>query len=240
MSSTIVRSRGWLGLLLLVSAPAAVQAQQPTDSIFAACVANDTTSEWRQVAAAWQRGSAAPPTDPSLRTRLIELARRDQLIRQVPDMVDSLRSGTYIQRMTAVDSANAAALREIVQEHGWPTRTTVGTEGASAAFLLAQHNPSIQDWALDLMRTLPAGEVSPTDLAMLEDRVRVSHGKPQLFGTQLHATPDGKSMVFGPIADLAHVDARRAKLGLYPLDSYICMIQGVYGLNVQPPKPAGS
>lgn len=228
------RSRLVLAVLLLV--PAAAHGQQTSDSVFAACVGRDTTAEWRKVSAAWQRGSGTP-ADPALRDRLIELARRDQRVRQVPGIADSLRSGTYIQHMTAVDSAGAAALHGIVDEYGWPTRAMVGLEGSTAALLLVQHNPAIQEWALQLMLALPRGEVSPMDLATLEDRVRLSRGQPQIYGTQLHATPGGRTMVFGPITDLEHLDARRAERGLYPLNAYICLIERSYGLKVEPPRP---
>ena len=44
-----------------------------------------------------------------------------------------------IAAMQAVDLANTTRLREIVSADGWPGRSLVGTDGAHAAWLLAQH-----------------------------------------------------------------------------------------------------
>lgn len=54
---------------------------------------------------------------------------------------------------------------------------------------------------------------------MLEDRVRVADGKPQLYGTQLANNP----LRFEPIEDEAHVDARRSSVGLPPMAEYARM-----------------
>lgn len=45
----------------------------------------------------------------------------------------------------------------------------VGAAAANAAFLIVQHNGSLQHEMLRLMLTRPAGELSSADLAMLED-----------------------------------------------------------------------
>lgn len=51
---------------------------------------------------------------------------------------------------------------------------------------------------------------------MLEDRVRIKEGKPQLYGSQLSGNP----LCFDPIEDEAHVDERRRSIGLEPLADY--------------------
>lgn len=151
--------------------------------------------------------------------------------------MDSMQVPAFARRMMRADSANAAALMTIVDSFGWPTRSMVGTDGASAAFLIAQHNPSIQQEALRRMLALPGGQVNPSDLALLQDRVLTSAGKPQVYGTQLKPSPAG-TLMFDSIADVAHVDRRRADAGLFPLSVYICMIRGMYGRDVADPRPA--
>ena len=61
-----------------------------------------------------------------------------------------------------------------------------------------------------------AGEATRTDLPLLEDRVRMLDGEQQLYGSQLTRGEDGKPMLW-PIEDEAHVDERRAGVGLEPL-----------------------
>jgi hypothetical protein len=119
---------------------------------------------------------------------------------------------------------------------GWPTKSMVGAKGASAAFVIAQHNPSLHHRVLALMQALPASEVSVGERAMLEDRVRVRDGLPQRFGTQASWDSTGV-MHFDPIEDLEHLDARRVEVGLPPMPVYICVLQATYGRKLAWPPP---
>jgi len=86
------------------------------------------------------------------------------------------------------------------------------------------------------MQALPPGEVSPTDLAMLEDRVRVGDGLPQRYGSQLRPGEDGRTLRFDPIEELPGLEERRARVGLPPLAVYICMMRGMYGREIIAPQ----
>jgi len=207
------------------------------DSTVEACVAADTATRWKQVQMAWSAGQGERGTNDSLRARLLALAQRDQAMRTAPSMADSLANPDFGRRLMARDSADAAELMEIVARHGWPTRREVGAEAASAAWMVAQHNEHVRHEALRLMQALPPGEVSPADLAMLDDRVRTGDGLPQRFGTQLKPGDDGRTMRFDPIDDLHGLEERRAGAGLPPLAVYICMMRAMYGREIVPPAP---
>src|SRR5262249_41729217 len=93
-------------------------------------------------------------------------------------------------------------------------------DGAHAAWLLAQHaDRESQPAFLDLLRAaVAAGEASVTDLAYLDDRVRMRAGQPQLYGTQfIH---DEQGLRPWAIEDLENVDQRRASVGLGPFADY--------------------
>jgi hypothetical protein len=219
-------------LASLAAAPALAQ-QSAADSAVERCVAADTATRWKQVAAAARRAGDERGTDDSLRARLLALGRADQALRAD---ADSMRSASYVRRMEEGDSANADALMEIVARHGWPTRSRVGREAASAAFLVAQHNPRIRGEALARMLALPPGEVDAQDLALLQDRVLVSEGKPQRFGSQFSSAPGSPDVLeLYPIEDIEHVDARRAEVGLFPLGTYLCIMRGVTGQEIRVP-----
>lgn len=226
-------------VLVVPFSAAPVRAQTAAmDSAVQRCMAADTSTQWKAVAAAWAAHQGEPATNDALRRRLLELGRRDQAVRLVPGLLDSLKTPAFARRMMAADSANAAALMGIVAEYGWPTRSMVGTDGATAAFLIVQHNAGIQQAALRRMLALPAGEVNPSDLATLQDRILANAGKPQLYGTQLKLAAGDSALVFDSIADPAQLDRRRAAAGLPPLDVYICMVRGMYGHDVVDPRAA--
>ena len=115
-------------------------------------------------------------------------------------------------------------LKEIIDEHGWPTLDLVGKEGEDAAWLIAQHadlDPKFQQQALELLRdAVEAGQASPGNLAYLEDRVAVANGLPQMYGTQIRCGRKGP-VPATPIEDGAGVEDRRAQAGLEPLSDYL-------------------
>src|SRR5262245_17490196 len=133
-------------------------------------------------------------------------------------------------KLKAVDAENTKWLKGVIEKHGWPTNTLVGTDGADAAWLLAQHadaDPKFQRRCLDLMAKLPKNEVSQPNLAYLTDRVLLAEGKKQRYGTQFISV-DGKWKP-RPLDDEATVDKRRAEVGLPPLAEYTKMIEQRYG-----------
>lgn len=155
---------------------------------------------------------ATPEID--LARELEAMARTDQIARRASS--DAFRS------LEAIDRQNTARLREIVDRIGWPSVSKVGREGAHWAWLLVQHadqDPAFQKRCLELMKALLPDDVSPTDVAYLEDRVRVREGRPQLYGTQFSRQADG-TMDHGPVEDPEGLDARRAVVGMMPIDEY--------------------
>ncbi len=123
---------------------------------------------------------------------------------------------------SSIDVANTQRMKEIVEQIGWPTRSKVGKDASERAWLLVQHadhDRAFQKRCLDLMKAQAAGEVSPANMAYLEDRVRVGEGRPQFYGTQFY-TDEAGNIGPKPIEDPGHVDERRQAVGLQPLSEY--------------------
>jgi hypothetical protein len=133
-------------------------------------------------------------------------------------------------RMMEVDAQNAMWLEEIIQQHGWPSKSLVGEEGAQAAFLIVQHSPALQFQKKCLQvleQAVNENEADAISLAYLTDRIRTSEGKPQLYGTQGQTSADGSIIPF-PIEDEEHVDERRRGLGLEPVAEYFKSMNETY------------
>src|SRR5215217_8143427 len=158
------------------------------------------------------------PLNEPLRAELVAMDEHDQAVRAELAADGSLFDG-YHPRMAAVHDANAARLREIIREHGWPTPSMVGVDGAKAAFRLAQHSINHPDLMREC-RTLIEAESGRDDLlreqfAYIDDRIRAFEGLPQRFGTQWRGGPHGLEPF--PFDDAAAVDRRRRALGMPPL-----------------------
>ena len=126
------------------------------------------------------------------------------------------------RQMQRTDARNLVRVTAIIDQHGWPGKSLVGSSGSLAAFLVIQHSDltTMQKY-LPLMRQAAAkGELDKRNLALVEDRVLTYQDKPQLYGSQLRTNPQTGKNEFFPIADEAHVDERRASMGLEPLADY--------------------
>ena len=168
----------------------------------------------------------------ALRNELLLRARTDQAAREafmLKRQTGGIFDSTDLARLSAVDSSNTAWLKHVVARQGWPTRAQVGSDGVRAALLLVQHadlDSAFQSRVLPLIQqSYAAGELPGADVAVLADRVAVSHGRPQLYGTQARLV-NGR-WVAAPISDSASVDVRRAKMGLPPLRDYLRVLDSL-------------
>jgi hypothetical protein len=110
---------------------------------------------------------------------------------------------------------------------GWPGRSEVGEEASRAAWMILQHsigNPEVMRRGLALLQAMPADEVDPAEVAMLEDRIGVNSGLKQRYGTQFDWDDDGQMSPL-PIDDPEKVDELRARVGLAPLVDRIRQIR---------------
>jgi hypothetical protein len=159
-----------------------------------------------------------------IRQDLLSMAAQDMSLRDQLAADGSLFEG-YHPRMRQIHDRNAEALLRIIQQHGWPGHSLVGQDGAEAAWLIAQHaiaDPYLQRQALTLIKeAAQRGEAQLWQAAMLEDRVRMFEGKPQLYGTQFDWDEDGEMSPYPEIEDARGVDERRQVVGLGPLQEDI-------------------
>ena len=154
-----------------------------------------------------------------LRDELLERVEKEQKLRlELTEHPDDVQ---LMMRMIEGDAQNTMWLDEVIKQYGWPGKSLVGDEGANAAFLLAQHSPSpvFQKRCLALLEMAASqGEADFKNLAYLTDRVLISDGKPQIYGTQ--GMEKNGVIVPYPIEDEEHVDKRRKSIGLGPIDEH--------------------
>lgn len=180
-----------------------------------------------------------PYSDAALRDELLARVATDQAVRDT--FAQELRATgqltpAIVASLRAVDSANVAWLKPLLEARGLPTPAEVGIDGVAAVTLLIQHadaDPTFQAAALPLLdAAFRAGYVTGQEVAMLTDRVAKGQGLPQRFGTQ-STIRDGQ-VVIDPIEDSADVDVRRAAMGLPPLAYYKKVLDSAYALQTRP------
>jgi hypothetical protein len=168
-----------------------------------------------------------------LADELIAMAALDRKVRDELAASGALYEG-YHPRMAAVHETNASRLKAIIAEIGWPTERLVGEQAADAAWLIAQHaisQPEFQRSCLKLLAEAAREQLIPRwQPAMLEDRIRVFEGRPQVYGTQLEPDAHGNLRPHA-IEDPQSVDERRRAVGLEPLAEILARAK-------PPPLPA--
>jgi hypothetical protein len=150
---------------------------------------------------------------------LIAMAEHDRKVGEELAASGALYQG-YDPRMAVVHENNVRRLQEIMTQVGWPTERLVGKRAAEAAWLIAQHaiaHPQFQRSCLKVLAVAAREHLVPAwQPAMLEDRIRVFEGRPQLYGTQLEPDEHG-NMRPHTIENPERVDERRRAVGLEPL-----------------------
>lgn len=157
------------------------------------------------------------PLPPPLRAALLAMQAHDLALRDELAADGSLYEG-YHPRMAALHQAHAQALGRLIDAHGWPNDKRAGPDGAEAAWLVAQHaiaDPAFMRRCLALVaKEAAAGRVPMWQHAYLHDRVQVSAGRPQRYGTQFELTPSGP--VACEVEDPTQLEERRRAVGLGP------------------------
>lgn len=171
----------------------------------------------------------AGPTQPALREELLRMQSEDQAVRQQTGKID-------FETWLAVDRADQARLKQIVEQVGWPTVDMVGADGAHAAWLLAQHadrDTAFQLHVLALMEPLVrSGQAAAKDYAYLWDRTH----DVQRYGTQGTCVARGEWQPF-EVDDIAALDERRRAVGLEPELDYIARFKTLCTAAAPPGVP---
>ena len=148
--------------------------------------------------------------------------------------VDKAASAQLWKRIGEQDRVNQKRVTEMIDKYGWPKKSLVGLQAATAAFLVIQHAElDVQLKYVERMReAVMAGEASKQNLALLEDRLLIRQGKPQRYGSQVDMQ---NGVGLKPTEDEANLDARRATMGLGPICEYLAYFVKTGGKIVYPP-----
>lgn len=169
----------------------------------------------------------------SLREELLARMEKEQNLRKA--LIDHPDDIQLMMRMIEADAQNTMWLDQVIEQHGWPAISLVGEDGAQAAWLMAQHSPSIvfQKKCLALLeKAVQEKEATIINFAYLTDRIRTIEGKLQIYGTQGRDNEAGMIVPL-PIEDEEHVDERRKAIGLEPIADYFKSMNESYKTNTE-------
>lgn len=139
-----------------------------------------------------------------LQAELDSIYRVDQLYREImasPQKKDSLAKAHNLSEqavdqlihdeMTKIDKSNIYRVEQIIKQYGYPGTRLVGSPTDEAAWYVIQHSEDIANY-FPLIEKAGASKELPFNLvAMMQDRLLMSQGKEQLYGTQIWCENSG-------------------------------------------------
>lgn len=143
--------------------------------------------------------------DKSLKQQLEQIYIRDKTLRQLYQTAeekfgrDSDEMKYFWNLVSEQDSLNELEVIKIIKEKGWIGKSLVGGQANMTLWLVVQHAPlEIQEKYLpELKESVKKGESSGGHLALLEDRIQMRNGKPQIYGSQITRDEEtGKQVVY--------------------------------------------
>lgn len=176
-------------------------------------------------------------------TELAAMAMADGALRQRIDYLDpdSQPQRRLAGHLMLVERTNAERLKDLMARCGWPSAATHGAQAVKDAWLVVQHadrDPDFQKGVLAAVERA-GGDGMNQSFAHLYDRIAVMEKRPQHYGTQLSApTNHYCALEFDRMDDRAQVEARRARLGMAPLEAYRRSVLEMQRCPVPPQDPA--
>ena len=171
----------------------------------------------------------------AIRREIAQRSKKDQDIRVKSEGAGAGGNApSPLQAMIAVDRENTLRLIDLIRDVGWLDAARFGKETQFGAFLIVQHSGNLR-----LMRTvLPLIEKEAKAdaaigqlYALLYDRLQMSLGKKQRYGTQISPSPTG-GMTISRLEDRTRVDAWRREMRMEPLADYVRMASERNGTKI--------
>jgi len=168
--------------------------------------------------------------DTALQHKILSMFKEDQKWRIESNNLYQGKKSVYSEdainsNMGKTDSLNLIEAKLIVAKYGFPGYDLVGENGSDGFWAIVQHcdqDIPFQQKVLILMdKQVKRRNASNEKYALLQDRVLISEGHKQIYGTQVRVDLKTHLAKPLPIEDSLHVDSRRKAVGLSPLDEYL-------------------
>ena len=161
---------------------------------------------------------------------LEEVYDNDQAAREWTKGMSSLTADeivNYSTEMEWVDSLNQATVFGILDKEGWPSH--LSDKANRAIWIVIDHSDlAYRSKYLGLVKEKAEhGVLDKTDYAILNDRVLMEEGKPQIYGTQVKMAAtivdDEITMQFflWPVENPTALDSLRNTVGLSAIEEYL-------------------
>ena len=122
-----------------------------------------------------------------------------------------------------IDRQNLVTVVSLIKKCGMPTLNEVNQEQMSAIWLVFQHadNYHRKKYLPLLKKSAQNGDIGKSQIALMEDRILMMDGEPQIYGSQITKDQETNKWKIYDLKDPERVDKRRREVGLGPLKEYV-------------------
>jgi len=131
-----------------------------------------------------------------------------------------LNRNEHAEINVGIDAQNQKVLINIIEQCGFPNSNKNKKETVTNAFLILLHSDyQIQKkYYNEVVQAIKIGDLRKPDIAYLEDKMALTLGEKQKYGTQYDYDENGEILIL-PTDDLSKVNERRQEIGLPILES---------------------
>lgn len=154
----------------------------------------------------------------------IDCEKKAELLEEIYSLDQNMRlSGNHSDLDPKIDKQNLIKVVSLIEDCGMPTTNEVSRKQMSAIWLVFQHadNTNRKKYFPLLKKAAENGDLSKSNIALMEDRILMIDGKPQKFGSQISQNRKTKKWELYKLAKPEFVDKRRAEVGLGSLKEYV-------------------
>lgn len=129
----------------------------------------------------------------------------------------------YQKIYRANHSKNIIRIKEILALYDWPPKAVIGVQGNNTICNVLQHadQETRESYIPQMKQAVLDGELGVRWLVRAEDRLATDKGELQIYGGQMKYYPETKSFNVWPVFEPEHIDARRAEIGLEPIEQFL-------------------
>jgi hypothetical protein len=122
-----------------------------------------------------------------------------------------------------IDRENLVTIVSLIEKCGMPTLNEINQTQMSAIWLVFQHadNYHRKKYLPQLKKSAENGDLRKSQMALMEDRILMMDGKPQIYGSQISQDRENGGWKIYDLQNPETVDKRRAEVGLGPLSEYV-------------------
>lgn len=162
--------------------------------------------------------------EPPIKIIDIDCKKIAEILEEIYSLDQNMRSsGNHTDINHKIDKQNLIKVVSLIEKCGMPTLKEVSKKQMSAIWLVFQHadNTNRKKYFPLLKKSAKNGDLNKSNIAIMEDRILMLDGKPQIYGSQISQNTQTKKWELYELESPETVDKRRAEVGLGSLKEYL-------------------